>query len=90
MESMGGTACPEYIPPSCVNDYNVWLVAQLYLPPPDSSFIIAPITYTPASAPPPVCRGVPALLTTRITNMHIDGPHLMVAFATLPEAIYHA
>ena len=32
MESMGGAACPEYIPPSCINDYNVWLVAQLYLP----------------------------------------------------------
>ena len=43
MESMGGTACPEYIPPPCINDYNVWLVvAQLHLPPPGSIFIIAP------------------------------------------------
>ena len=42
MESMGGTARPEYIPPSCMNDCYVWLVAQLYLPPPDSIFVIAP------------------------------------------------
>ena len=91
MESMGGAACPEYIPPSCINDYNVWLVAQLYLPPPDSIFVIAPITYTPAPGPPPVSRhGLPTLLATRVHNMYEDDPHLMVAFATLPEAIYHA
>ena len=90
MESMGGTACPEYIPPSCINDYNVWLVAQLYLPPPDSIFVIAPITYTPAPDPPPVRHGLPSLLTTRVHNMYEDDPLLMVAFATLPEAIYHA
>ena len=62
VESMGGTASPGYIPPSCINDYNVWLVAQLYLPPPDSIFIVAPITYTPAPGPPPVCHGLPTLL----------------------------
>ena len=90
MESMGGAACPEYIPPSCINDYNVWLVAQLYLPPPDSIFVIAPITYTPAPGPPPVSHGLPTLLATRVHNMYEDDPHLMVAFATLPEAIYHA
>jgi len=90
MESMGGTANPEHIPPSCVNDCNVRLVAQLYLLPPGSAFIIAPITYTPAPSLPPIPHGLPTLLTARVRNMHDDDPNLMVVFATLPEAIYHA
>ena len=90
MESMGGTTCPEYLPPSSLNEYNVSLVAQLYLPPPGSIFVVTPITYTPAPGPPPERHGLPTLLTNRIRNMYDDDPHLMVAFATLPEAIYHA
>ena len=43
-KACGGAANPEYIPPSCINDCNVRLVAQLYLPPLDSIFGIVPIS----------------------------------------------
>ena len=70
-------------------------MGQLYLPPPGSIFVLVPITALaspsqPHPAPTDATTLLPTDIASRIRQLYDDHDTHMVAFATIPEAIYHA